>query len=250
MKAIDDILQTLTPITLEEMSGIRLMNRTDTKYVMDADRLADLLEMAAGEYSVQDTGGQRQAPYSTVYLDTTGMQMYLAHACGRRVREKIRVRTYEQTDTTFLEVKNKNNKGRTDKRRIRVHSLDSLAQEGADDFLHRHAWYTLEDIGPRLETHFRRITLVNSARTERLTIDRELRFVNLGSGHERALPRLVIVELKRDGLTASPAREMLRLLHVHPAGFSKYCMGCILTDPSLRLGRMKPRIHRLNRLMQ
>lgn len=245
MKAVDDILQALSPISLEDMSGIRLMNRTDTKYVMDRARLAALLEMAADDYSVQESEGQRQAPYRTVYLDTPAMQMFQAHECGRRVREKIRVRTYEATETTFLEVKNKNNRGRTDKKRILVSSIGHMAEEGATDFLRRHAWYDLDDLVPRLETRFRRITLVNHKRTERLTIDCELAFHNINNDHELALPGLVIVELKRDGLTPSPAKEMLRKLHVHPAGFSKYCMGCALTDPGLRQNRIKPRLHRV-----
>ena len=56
--------------------------------------------------------------------------MYLAHQNGRVIREKIRVRTYVSSGLTFLEVKNKNNKGRTDKKRIRVQGVNSLRQDG------------------------------------------------------------------------------------------------------------------------
>lgn len=41
--------------------------------------------------------------------------MYRMHHCGKKVREKIRVRTYLDTNDTFLEIKNKNNHGRTKK---------------------------------------------------------------------------------------------------------------------------------------
>ena len=40
------LLHKLKPITLEEMSGIRLMNRTDTKFVTNKAKLEQLLEMA------------------------------------------------------------------------------------------------------------------------------------------------------------------------------------------------------------
>ena len=44
---------------------------------------------------------------------------------------------------------------------------------------------------------------------------------------------LVIIELKRDGLVFSPVLEMLQQLHIHPHGFSKYCMGAALTCQQL-----------------
>ena len=50
---------------------------------------------------------------------------------------------------------------------------------------------------------------------------------------------LVIIELKRDGLCPSPILQMLRDLRIFPHGFSKYCMGMALTDPSLPKNRIK-----------
>ena len=41
-----DILTNYQPITLEEMSGIRLMNRTDTKFVTNIATLRKLLKLA------------------------------------------------------------------------------------------------------------------------------------------------------------------------------------------------------------
>ena len=36
---MDSIIRTYDPITLDEMSGIKLMNRTDTKFVTTVDQL-------------------------------------------------------------------------------------------------------------------------------------------------------------------------------------------------------------------
>ena len=104
--------------------------------------------------------------------------MYLAHQNGRVIREKIRVRTYVSSGLTFLEVKNKNNKGRTDKKRIRVQGVNSLRQDGGEEFLRNYAWYELSTLKLLLENHFHRITLVNKAMTERLTIDTGVHFRN------------------------------------------------------------------------
>ena len=40
---INELLEKLEPITLEQMSSIRLMNRTDTKFVTSKEKLAQLL---------------------------------------------------------------------------------------------------------------------------------------------------------------------------------------------------------------
>lgn len=48
-----EILQTLKeyiPISLEEMSGIKLMNRTDTKYVTSYQILKEILLVARHDY--------------------------------------------------------------------------------------------------------------------------------------------------------------------------------------------------------
>lgn len=247
LKDIVEMLDIFGPVTLEEMSGIRLMNRTDTKYLLPLETLAVLLHYAAADYRVQEVAGERNIVYHTVYLDTVDKAMYRAHQNGRAVREKIRVRTYVASQLTFLEVKNKNNKGRTDKRRIRITALDELSAEGVDDFLSLYAWYKLPQLSPQLENRFQRITLVNRAMTEQLTIDTDICFRNLVNGNYAALPRLAVVELKRDGRTSSPIRDILSRLHVHPAGFSKYCMGCVLTDENLKQNRFKPKVRKMRR---
>ncbi len=241
------MLSTFAPITLEEMSGIKLMNRIDTKYLLSMSELMALLELAAEDYMVQVVREERDITYRTIYLDTSTNGMYIAHQCGRTVREKIRVRSYVSSDLTFLEVKNKSNKGRTDKKRIRVTSADSLVEDGGNEFLHKYAWYGLDELHPQLENSFHRITLVNKAKTERLTIDTGIWFRNIPNGKETVLDKIAVVELKRDGLTFSPIKEMLRKLRIQRASFSKYCMGCALTDSTLRQNRFKERIRNLSK---
>ena len=58
---MEDILRQFAPITLDEMSGIRLMNRTDTKFVTTLPMLMQLLEMAKDDYFVQEIDGAHVA---------------------------------------------------------------------------------------------------------------------------------------------------------------------------------------------
>lgn len=235
-------------VSLEDMKKIRLMNRTDTKYVFTTKTLEAILAMSADDYMVQKTDGFTVAPYHTAYLDTPDMAMYLAHQCGHRKREKIRVRTYLASSLSFLEVKNKNNKGRTDKRRIMIEDPTNLDETLADGFLAKNAWYMMQQLTPTLENRFQRITLVNKAMTERLTIDTGIRFRNLINGNYVSLPSLVVMELKRDGRTDSPVLRTLQQLRVKPSGFSKYCMGCAMTNADLKQNRFKKRIRKIRHL--
>lgn len=247
---IIDRAQQLPPITLQEMSGIKLMNRTDTKFVATLDQLVEFLTAVQGQYYIQQTGGKHIAGYHTTYFDTDDYQMYRMHHAGHSVREKIRVRTYLDSNDTFLEVKNKNNRGRTKKKRIAVGGVSTLhaERENVDPFLCKVAWYTLEEVSPVIENWFNRITLVNYGKTERLTIDFNLRFHHLKSDRRNELKRVAIIELKRDGNVPSPALDLLRQARIKRSGFSKYCIGSALTHSGLKRNNFKERLIMINKM--
>jgi len=260
---MEELLGKFLPISLNEMTGIRLMNRTDTKFVTNRALLERLLGMACGEYRAQEIDGRRVARYYTVYFDTPTCEMFAAHQSGRRTRQKLRIRSYVDSGLNFLEVKTKNNHGRTRKKRITMDNFDPLCPAhditfyaGSDayreygDFLEGNLGYDPDSMTEQIENRFSRITLVNMAKTERVTIDTDLRFHNIATGIDIALPDIVVIELKRDGLAESPILEMLRQLRIKPMGFSKYCIGSALTNKALKQNRLKPRIRQIERLIE
>lgn len=244
---ISQRVASLEPITLDQMSAIKLMNRTDTKFVTNKQTLARLLEMTQGKYYAQFNNGSFVAAYMTTYWDTDDHVYYMEHHNGRANRRKVRVRTYMDSDTTFLEVKRKNNHGRTSKKRIEVPSQKDLRD--SDDFLMQYAGRTLDTIRPTVRNRFHRITLVNKGKTERLTIDFDISFHNFETNRDRGTGNLVIIELKRDGNVFSPVLDLLRLLRVKPSGFSKYCIGSVMTNPSLKANLFRPKLIRVRRLV-
>lgn len=248
-KEIVELLSHLPPIPLEEMGSIKLMNRLDRKYLATLSQLEQLLEMAQGKYYVQANGDSRFSPYRTIYLDTPDEDMYLAHHNGRLVRQKVRVRTYLDSGDTFLEVKNKDNHGRTKKKRISVQGIDTLAGDNGDELLHKYARYTLSQLVPKVENRFERITLVNINKTERLTIDTHVKFHHWETGCDNTFDRLVIIELKRDGLVPSPVLDILHQLRIHPSGFSKYCIGTVLTKSDIKQNLFRPKIRRIEKML-
>ncbi len=250
MERITEKALLLPPITLEEMSGIKLMNRTDTKFVATLEQLNAFLLAVNGKYYIQEINGKRIAGYHTTYYDTADYHMYNIHHAGRQVREKIRVRTYMDSDDTFFEIKNKNNHGRTKKKRISIDGHDAVPREHERivPFMTKHAWYTIDRISPVIENWFNRITLVNFGKTERLTIDFNLRFHHLKSNCRHELQRVAIIELKRDGNVPSPALDILRETRIKPSGFSKYCIGSALTNDKLKRNNFKERLTMIHKM--
>ena len=245
---MNELLQQFAPITLEEMSSVKLMNRTDTKFVTTIPMLRRLLEMAAPQYYAQEVAGKRIASYDTTYYDTTGYDMYYTHQAGHANRQKIRFRTYVDSNLQFMEVKTKNNHKRTKKKRMVVTDMD-LSDDEKQEFLAKHLRYGVDTLIPAIQNQFDRITLVNKGKTERLTIDTNLRFHNLVTGTDRHMDNLVIVELKRDGLCYSPVLAMLNQLRIHPHGFSKYCMGSALTNHYLKVNRFKRKLIEVRKIL-
>lgn len=247
--AIKELLDSMTPITLEEMSDIRLMNRLDTKYVASKEQLVQLLGLVQDKYFVQETLERRIIPYLTTYYDTDDHLMYIMHHNKRARRMKVRVRTYVASHLTFLEVKNKNNHARTKKKRIEVPSQDDFrGVEGAHELVQRKTGLDLDRLNAVVRNQFERVTLVNKGKTERLTIDFNIGFHNFETGHDHGTDQLVIIELKRDGNVFSPVCNLLRDIHVHPTGFSKCCIGMALTDPGLKQNNFKPKLRNLEKI--
>ena len=247
---IDKLLANLEPITLDEMKEIRLMNRTDTKFVTNKETLARLLELAQGKYYAQFHYGAKIANYMTTYWDTDEYRFYLEHHNGRAPRQKVRVRTYMDSNDTFLEVKTKNNHGRTKKKRVAVPNQEITGENGNEEFLQERVHLGLADIHPTVRNQFHRITLVNYGKTERLTIDYDVHFHNLETGKDAHVGPLVIIELKRDGNVPSPILRMLRDLRIKPHGFSKYCIGSAFTNDALHRNLIKPKMHDIEKIIK
>lgn len=249
---LDEVLPAMAPISLEEMNSVKLMNRTDTKYLLNRRILDSLAEHWSSSFYVQEVSGSRIAHYRTLYFDTSDAMTYTIHHNQHLHRQKIRQREYVDTGTVFCEVKNKVNTGRTKKKRMEIpatewgslYNLPEMAQ-----FLKEKVWLTQESLTPRLQNRFSRITLVNKAKTERVTIDSEIRFQHKINGREAEVPGLVIVEVKQDGNQPSDFKRILQEARVQQRGLSKYCLGMLLTDDNIKYNRFKDKIRYVSKLI-
>ena len=88
-----------------------------------------LLEKMQAFYKVLEVNGERIQTYRSLYFDTEDRKFYIDHHNSRVNRNKIRFREYVSSGLTFLEVKLKNNKGKTIKKRIKVAAIsEKLSQ--------------------------------------------------------------------------------------------------------------------------
>lgn len=246
------VLAQMAPIGLEEMKAVRLMNRVDQKYMASAEMLEALLERVAEGYYVQHIAGDPVAPYRTLYFDTDDLAMYTMHHNKKLNRQKLRVRTYRSTDTTFFEIKNKDNKGKTRKVRIpmEVAMFDrSLEVPEVRDFVDSHTPFKTTLLHECLENKFERITLVDKGMKERVTIDRGIRFHNRATGVDADISHLLVIEVKHEvGAPTSDIEKALHEMHVLPRRMSKYCIGTALTDPEAKRNRFKSKLLYIEKL--
>ena len=112
-ESITHICSLFLPISLEEMDRVKLMDRTDTKFVFHISELSELLQSISQDYFILDMKGLRAHAYETLYLDTVDFDLFRNHHNGKLNRYKIRYRNYKESALAFFEIKFKNNKGRT-----------------------------------------------------------------------------------------------------------------------------------------
>ena len=246
-------IQQFQPISLAEMDTVKLMNRVDTKFLLNINQLHVLLDKAIEHYRIVEINGERIPHYSSIYFDTEQAEMYRMHHNGKLNRYKIRMRSYVDSGISFLEVKNKNNKGRTSKKRIKIpqdNFQNIQFNEAEHNFLELRTPYTPTVLQPKIQNFFERITLVDKNKTERVTIDLGLFYRNPQTDYVKTVDDLVIVEMKQDGASRSYFRQYLNELKILPGSMSKYCLGMVLLDSDLKNNRFKKKIRKINKITE
>ncbi|CAH8290751.1 VTC domain-containing protein [Mariniflexile fucanivorans] len=239
-------IQHLAPISLEEMDDVKLMKRTDTKFVIHEKDLAPILKRIQDQYRVVEIKGNRITTYSSLYFDTPEQKFYKDHHNGKNNRTKIRIRKYVESDICFLEIKQKDGKGNTTKTRTSIPDFESDLLKKSIEFIQKTTQETY-DLEPVIWNQFNRITLVNKAAKERLTIDLNLTFKKNGSF--KTYENLVIIELKQERYNrSSPIVQELKSKQINPYSISKYCIGMLSIYDNLKYNCFKEKIIKINKI--
>ena len=242
-------LQGCAPITLDEMKSVELLKRVDTKYVLSTRQLFQALENLKDTYRVLEVQGLRINRYHNLYFDTPNFYFYHQHHNGQRDRYKIRSREYVDTRLDYLEIKRKNNRDETIKKRLKTGDFISSLDNREKKFIGRHFPAEHMDLQPVLWVDYMRMTLVSKHSVERLTID-----INLGFSNNEtlfSLPGVAVAEVKQDGFSiCSDFIQQMRAMKIQPERFSKYCQGILHFYPQVKHNRFKPRTLLIERIIR
>ncbi|WP_406007846.1 VTC domain-containing protein [Streptomyces sp. NBC_00637] len=281
MTALDSLgvaVGALRPVGLAELvSRAELLTRVDRKYVLPPADLPFVLGGLDTGARVLEIDGARDFGYRSLYFDTPRLDAYLGAVRGRRRRFKVRIRSYLDSGTDFLEVKTRGPRGTTVKHRIPYEDgpqdlrdlgglrLDARCRAYVDTVL---AGAGIDSRGfgfrPTLTTTYRRTTLLLPDDGSRLTVDTGLVWrlpdgsensenskntgnseTSVSSDGSRALavPGRAVVETK-SGRAGSGADRLLWSLGHRPCTVSKYGTGLAALRPELPAHRWLPVLRR------
>lgn len=250
---LQKIIADFEPISLQEMDGVKLMERIDSKYVFPFDQLPRILAGMTSSYRLLSINDIRVHRYESLYYDTKDFQLFKRHQLGRLNRWKFRFRKYvDSGGLTFFEIKFKNSKERTIKNRVKMEEVANAIEGKAGDFLKEISSFNPESLEPKMWVNYSRMTFVNKFSQERLTIDMNLQFVKAnkeGSLTEVNFPQMVIAEAKRDKASSiSEFIRMVRLGAIRESGISKYCFGVYNLFDYVKKNNFKPRVRFVHKM--
>ena len=230
------------------MDDVKLMSRIDTKFAFNANKMPELLVQLMPFYRILEIDGQLIHDYKSLYYDTDDRKFYLDHHNGRVNRNKIRFREYVGSKLTFLEVKMKNNKGRTIKKRIQVAAISDELSDKQQQYIEKIIGIPLQ-VSAKQRINFSRITLVHKTQKERLTMDVNLTFENANKKGD--MKHIVIAEVKQERMSrSSDFMRIAKEMHILPIRISKYCLTTLALNPLLKKNRFKEKVLFINKLKQ
>ncbi len=245
----NDLKNTLSlfkSITLEEMDSVKLLDRTDTKYAFHIKKLPEVLNFVLNDYRLLVVNGTSFNRYKTLYFDTDKFDFYLKHHNERLNRLKVRFRSYVDTDLHFFEIKFKNNKDRTIKKRIPYPILEKTISGKALELLEELSPIT--DIKEKIWVNYTRLTFVSIDFSERVTVDLDLTYIE--GENEISFPELVIGEIKQNRMSHNSVFvRAMKNVGIHSISISKYCLGIIKLHPEIKHNTFKPKLRILNRIL-
>ena len=243
-----NLLNDLQTLSLDELDKVKLLDRKDTKFVFNQNQLPSILEKIKPYYRILEINDSTISNYDNTYFDTHDFLFYNQHHNENRKRYKVRFRKYSSTSKLFFEIKIKNNKNRTVKKRMLVNEMNKCLGKQEKFLVSKIIDLQLTQLTPILDIQFSRITLTDNNFSERLTIDTNLSVKNGTSS--KIFDQLVISEIKQKKYNPkSDFVQILRNMKIPEMRFSKYCMGMLHVNKKIKYNRFKPKLLQINKIL-
>lgn len=243
-----EVLNDFPRIKLEDLQEGAQMERIDRKYPFHISRVPAVLKGLDSEYEIVLAAGSVISPYDSWYMDTPDLAFFKNHHSGFQNRVKVRYRSYPRTQTTFLEVKRKDNKGFTSKERVLSDTLNYPFTPDQLDFLEENMKdFEPNVLQPSVYIEYDRIAFIPKHGNERFSID--FNISGQIDGKTTNFGEAVILEVMQDRRHTTPIISRLRELRLREASMSKYCLTMSLLDKSLKSNLFKQDLRRLEKIM-
>jgi len=243
-----NLLKDLQTISLDELDKVKLLDRKDTKFVFNQNQLPSILEKIKPYYRILEINNSPIFNYDNTYFDTNDFLFYNQHHNEHRQRFKVRLRKYSNNNKSYFEIKIKNNKNRTVKKRILVNDMNKHLGKQEKNLVSEIIGLQRTQLIPILDIQFSRITLTDNNFSERLTIDTNLSVKNGKSS--KIFDQLAISEIKQKKYDPkSDIVQILRDLKIPEMRFSKYCMGMLHVNKDIKYNRFKPKLLQINKIL-
>ncbi len=246
-EALNEALKQFSHIDLADMPREVLMERLDRKYAFHFSRIPEIITLLTSDYQVIRAEGLVISPYNSLYLDTPGYDFYRNHQRGFKNRVKVRYRAYPHTDTTFLEVKFKNNRNITSKERVLTAEMHWPLPNELSQFVSAQLRnYPHHDLRPTARIDYDRIGFIALDGDERFSIDFNIRF-RMGN-QSSDFGSLAILEVKQMHYVTTPVIRAMRHMGLSELSLSKYCLAMSALDPMLKSNNFKPVFRKIERI--
>ncbi len=240
------IFRDFETIDLNGLDTYNLLNRFDRKFILKADDINLLLNNLSANYKVLEINDENIFDYESEYFDSDDLMFYFAHHNGKLNRFKLRKRIYNNTGEQYFEIKKKNNKGKTNKKRYKLSSDGEIITHDAELEIQNSLELNFNSLKPQLRIKYNRICLLNKYFPEKITIDTNLKFIN---GQTHSIDNIAIAEVKTaKPKTQSYFTDLLKHNSIRQSSISKYCFGIHLIYPDLKYNKFKNSFSNIERL--
>ena len=241
-------LKEFETIGLSDINEVKLLDRTDTKFIFNRNKLIDVLHHLKNDYKLVVIENRFISDYRTLYYDTENFDLYLCHHNGKANRLKVRFREYLGSNLNYFEIKVKNNKSRTIKFRIKRSKIEDQISRKSKVLLEEKTSLVVESLRPVFYVNYSRITFANVIRGERLTIDLNLEYQ--GYSFRKNYEPLIIAELKQNSFSKnSPFSKVMSELRIFKGSISKYCLGVTQLFPQIKNNNFKSKVLTINKII-
>ncbi|PZM86543.1 hypothetical protein DLH72_00545 [Candidatus Gracilibacteria bacterium] len=250
-------LKKFKAISLSELNATAsFLKRIDRKYLLTYNQFLEILGELKNDFKVLEIGGKKVFTYDNVYMDTADYLFYKQHQNKLKSRTKVRTRYYVDSNLAFFEFKQKVN-GVTSKYRYEFPSEEhGFMTKGKKRFFDG-VWQSLYNgkqktpsISPAIKTNYKRITMVSNSGDERMTIDFNVKALDLRKSKSEIvdLKNLIIIEsksLKKDCI----ATKIMQERGISEASScSKYSLGVVYSGLAEKYDTFKETMNKIKEI--